>query len=109
VELYKRIAIKLEFFEPWEATHTTTFTFEPTPEGGTTVRWAMDGQNTFMGKAFALFANMDELLGKDFEQGLAAMKDLAETEAKKPAYRPKASGIMGSPGNVPMPAQAPTP
>lgn len=38
----------------------------------------MTGTNNFMGKAFDLFANMDRMLGRDFEKGLAAMKEAAE-------------------------------
>ena len=41
----------------------------------------MEGTNTFMGKLFGLVANMDKLVGKDFEAGLAAM----ETAATKAA------------------------
>jgi hypothetical protein len=83
-QLYERIRIQLEFIKPWQATNLTTFTFEPAPEG-VTVRWVMEGQNTFMGKAFSLFMDMDGMIGKDFENGLATMKSLVEPEAKKRA------------------------
>jgi len=83
-QLYERIRIQLEFIKPWQATNLTTFTFEPAPEG-VTVRWAMEGQNTFVGKAFSLFLDMDGMIGKDFERGLADMKALVEPEAKKRA------------------------
>lgn len=83
-QLYERIRIQLEFIKPWQATNVTTFTFEPAPEG-VTVRWAMEGQNTFMGKAFSLFMDMDGMIGKDFENGLATMKSLVEPEAIKRA------------------------
>ena len=45
----------------------------------------MDGTNDFMGKAFSLFMNMDAMLGKDFDSGLAAMGKIAEAETKKRA------------------------
>ena len=38
----------------------------------------MDGTNDFFGKAMCLFMNMDAMLGKDFEQGLANLKQAVE-------------------------------
>ncbi|WNG48979.1 SRPBCC family protein [Archangium minus] len=78
---YESIRVQLEFIEPWQATNIATFTFQPGPEG-VTVRWAMEGHNTFMGKAFSLFMDMDGRVGGDFEKGLATIKSLTETEAK---------------------------
>ena len=78
------VRIKLEFIRPFESTSPTTFTFAPAAEG-VTVTWKMDGTNTFMGKAFSLFVNMDAMLGKDFDNGLAAMGKIAEAETKKRA------------------------
>jgi hypothetical protein len=78
---YDSIRIQLEFIEPWASTNTTLFTFQPVPEG-IKVTWAMEGNNTFMGKAFSLFMDMDGMIGKDFEKGLATIKTLTETEAK---------------------------
>jgi uncharacterized protein YndB with AHSA1/START domain len=78
---YERIQIQLEFQKPWPSTNTTTFTFQPVAEG-VTVRWTMEGTNNFMGKAFSLFMDMDGMIGKDFEKGLATIKSLTETEAK---------------------------
>jgi len=75
------VKIKLEFIKPWTATNATDFVF--TPQGNqTSVKWTMDGDNTFMGKAFGLFMNMDKMVGGDFEKGLAQMKAVAETTAK---------------------------
>jgi len=75
------VKIKLEFIKPWTATNATDFMF--TPQGNqTSVKWTMDGDNTFMGKAFGLFMNMDKMVGGDFEKGLAQMKAVAEAAAK---------------------------
>lgn len=78
------VRIKLEFLRPFESTSPTTFTFAPAAEG-VSVTWKMDGTNNFMGKAFSLFMNMDAMLGKDFDNGLAAMGKIAEAETKKRA------------------------
>jgi len=73
----ERIVIRLEFLKPFAATNTTTFTFTP-QDGKTLVEWSMHGTNNFMAKAFQLFMNMDNMIGKDFEEGLANMKAVSE-------------------------------
>jgi hypothetical protein len=78
-----RIAIKIEFLKPFEATNTATFAFSPSGPV-TKVTWAMDGTNDFMSKAFHLLMDMDELVGKDFERGLAQLKALAEKSSPAP-------------------------
>ncbi len=77
------IVIKLEFFKPFAATNTATFSFDKTAEG-TKTTWAMDGQNNFISKAMHLVMDMDKLLGADFERGLSAMKAHAEAAPKPP-------------------------
>lgn len=75
------IKIKLEFIKPWTTTNATNFTF--ISQGTqTNVKWTMDGDNNFVGKAFGLFMNMDKMVGGDFEKGLAQMKTIAEVAAK---------------------------
>ncbi len=71
---------RLEFLKPFAGTSTATYTFLPAA-GGTRVTWAMDGEAGFLTKAFHLFFDMDALVGKDFEQGLAALKTTAEAGA----------------------------
>jgi uncharacterized protein YndB with AHSA1/START domain len=76
-----RVAIKLEFIKPWTATNDTTFVLAP--EGsGTRVTWSMTGKNDFMGKVFSVFMDVDAMVGKDFEKGLA---QLAAASATAPA------------------------
>ena len=48
----------------------------------------MDGVRNFGFKAASVFMNMDEMIGKDFAKGLAAMKELA---AKRAASAPSAT------------------
>ncbi|MFZ5468316.1 MAG: SRPBCC family protein [Myxococcota bacterium] len=80
----ERVDIKLEFLEPWAATHRTEFTLRPVGDT-VTLTWAMSGKNDFLGKAMSLFMSMDAMIGKDFEAGLAELKKAAEAEAKKAA------------------------
>jgi hypothetical protein len=73
-----KIRIKLDFFTPFKASNMAEFTF--TPQGGATdVNWVMTGENLFIGKVMSIFINMDKMIGKDFEAGLADMKAAAET------------------------------
>ena len=71
------LTIKLDFMKPFEAHNTTEFTLEPM-NGGTVVTWAMTGASPFMFKLMGLFTSMDKMIVKDFEQGLASMKQAAE-------------------------------
>jgi hypothetical protein len=76
------VRIKLEFIKPFAATNTAEFTFQP--QGNqTTVTWNMTGKKNFMTKAMGLVMNMDKMIGGQFDQGLAQMKSVAETAAKK--------------------------
>ena len=76
------VRIKLEFIKPFAATNTAEFTFQP--QGNqTTVTWNMTGKKNFMTKAMGLVMNMDKMVGGQFDQGLAQMKSVAETAAKK--------------------------
>ncbi|WP_258805049.1 SRPBCC family protein [Pseudarthrobacter sp. NS4] len=66
------IMITLQFTRPFKALNPTTFTFTPV-QGGTEVTWLMTGENKGAAKVFALFMNMDKLVGSDFERGLKSL------------------------------------
>lgn len=72
-----KLAIKLSFVKPFEATNTVNFTLTPAG-GGTDVTWAMEGKNNFMSKLMQVFMSMDKMVGGDFETGLANLKVAAE-------------------------------
>ena len=74
------VRIQLQFLKPFAATDTSEFSFTPAGKG-TTVRWAMTGDNNFMAKAIGLFASMDKMVGKDFEMGLSQLKTVTEAAA----------------------------
>jgi uncharacterized protein YndB with AHSA1/START domain len=73
------IRFKLEFLKPFAATNTAEFTFEPVGNE-TIVRWSMEGERNYVCKAMGLLMNMDKMIGGSFEQGLASMKQIVETE-----------------------------
>jgi hypothetical protein len=108
-----KVAIKLEFMKPFEATNATTFTITPAGTGSKVV-WAMDGNLNFMAKMFGIFMNMDESVGKDFEAGLAGLNTASSAEAKKQAEEAAkaaaaAAAAAASPSPSPMPAPPPPP
>lgn len=75
-----RISIVLQFLKPWKATNEVAFTLEPAGTA-TTVTWTMSGTHRGLGRLFALVMSMDTMVGKDFEKGLARLKQLAEAPA----------------------------
>jgi hypothetical protein len=76
----ERLAIRAEFLKPVKATNDVVFTLNPA-SNGVTVTWAMNGRNNFVFKAFGLVVDIDRLIGKDFEMGLAELKRLSEQQA----------------------------
>jgi uncharacterized protein YndB with AHSA1/START domain len=84
-----KIVIKLDFFRPFEGHNTAEFTM--LPQGGAThrttaattdvttnVTWLMHGPAPFMSRLMQVFMNIDHMIGKDFEVGLANLKRLTE-------------------------------
>ena len=72
-----KIVIKLDFSAPFEAHNTAEFTMLPQGDA-TNVTWLMHGPLPYMGKIMHVFINMDRMVGKDFEIGLANLKRLTE-------------------------------
>jgi uncharacterized protein YndB with AHSA1/START domain len=75
-----KVAMKLDFFKPFEAHNTAEFVLKPVG-ASTDVTWAMFGPQVFMGKVMSLFMNMDKMVGGQFEEGLANLKRLTENGA----------------------------
>jgi hypothetical protein len=72
------LRVRLEFFEPFPAENRVTFTLD-NAGGVTEVHWIMEGANSFVGKVMSVFADMDKLVGPDFERGLANLKQVTES------------------------------
>jgi len=74
-----KVLIKLDFIKPFEAHNMAEFTLEP--KGDTTLAtWAIYGPSAYITKVMGLFFNMDTMIGKDFEAGLADLKAAAEKQ-----------------------------
>ncbi|MES2068812.1 MAG: SRPBCC family protein [Pseudomonadota bacterium] len=76
-----RILIKLDFIKPFEGHNVAEFTLQPQGDS-TTVTWGMYGPSPYIAKLMGLFFDMDSMIGKDFEAGLASLK--AATEKRAP-------------------------
>lgn len=71
------IMIKLDFIKPFEAHNIAEFTLAPNG-GATTVTWAMHGPLPYVAKVAHAILNIDRMVGRDFEAGLATLKAAAE-------------------------------
>lgn len=72
-----KVVIKLDFFKPFEGHNTAEFTMLPQGDG-THVTWLMHGPANFMSRLIQVFMNLDHMIGRDFEAGLANLKTLTE-------------------------------
>lgn len=81
------IVIRLDVLRrPFAARHIVEFTLAK-EDGATRATWSVRGTNSYLAKLLQLFVSMDRLVGKDFEQGLARLKALAEEKTGQ--ARPK--------------------
>ena len=78
----QEVEMKLEMLAPMQATNRILFRLAPNG-ADTRVTWRMEGTSNFVGKALGLFMSMDEMVGVPFENGLAALKTAAESEATR--------------------------
>jgi len=76
----ERVLIKLDFLKPFEAHNMAEYLLAEAG-GETEFTWAMYGPNNFLSKVMGLFFNMDRMVGAQFEQGLVALKAVAERDA----------------------------
>ena len=72
-----KVVIKLDFFTPFEGHNTAEFTMLPQGDA-THVTWLMHGPANFMSRLIQVFMNLDRMIGRDFEVGLANLKTLTE-------------------------------
>jgi hypothetical protein len=75
------VRYRLDFYKPMAGTSEAEFSFAP--EGGQTrVTWTMTGKNNFIAKAMCLFMDLDQMVGGQFEKGLASLRAIAEAASK---------------------------
>lgn len=113
VKAPSEIDLELEFLRPFASKAETGYLIAPEGEGAK-VTWWMTGQNNFMSKAFGLFVNMEDMIGKDYEKGLAALQPRLEAKATEEAAKaalaaPPAADAPAPDGAEPPPAGEATP
>ncbi|RMH63591.1 MAG: polyketide cyclase [Calditrichaeota bacterium] len=74
----QRIDFELRFFEPWQSTDYAYFTTEAVDSAHTKVTWGFNGKMPYPWNVMLLTMDMDEMLGKDLEQGLQNLKSEME-------------------------------
>lgn len=72
-----RIDLHLHMIKPFEAHNHVEFTLQPKGDS-TNVTWGIDGTQAYFVKIMGLFMDMDQMVGRDFEVGLAKLKSAAE-------------------------------
>jgi hypothetical protein len=72
-----KVVFKMDFLKPFEAHHTGEITMVPQGDA-TNVTWAMYGSSPFISKIMGLVCNIDKMVGREFETGLANLKTLTE-------------------------------
>jgi len=72
-----KLRLKLDFSRPFEAHNMVEFSLERKGDA-TRVTWDMQGPAPFISRVIGLFLDMDAMVGKDFEAGLARLKAIAE-------------------------------
>lgn len=68
-----KVLMKLDFIAPFAANNMAEFVLEPRGDS-TVVTWAIFGPSPFMSKVMGVFMNMDTMIGKEFDTGLASLK-----------------------------------
>jgi hypothetical protein len=72
-----RVVMKLDMSEPMPCNNLIEFSIVP-HDGATEVTWTMSGPNPHPDMQGEQCPEMDSMIGRDFEAGLATLKDLAE-------------------------------
>ena len=62
-----------------QALHDIQIDLNSLGEMRTEVIWRMSGRHEFVAKALQAFINLERRIGEQFEQGLANLKELVET------------------------------
>ena len=71
------VRMNLHMLAPTEGRNVVEFTLHP--KGDTTnVTWAIQGPLPYLSKIVSLFFDMDAMIGKEFESGLAELKAITE-------------------------------
>jgi Polyketide cyclase / dehydrase and lipid transport len=71
------VRMSLHILAPMEGRNVVEFTLRPKGDS-TNVTWAIQGPMPYISKVFSLFCDMDAMIGREFENGLADLKTTVE-------------------------------
>lgn len=75
----KSVKTQLTYTRPMNMAQIAEISLHPASDG-TVVRWTVSGQNSFMGRVFCIFMNMDKMVGSQFEEGLKTLQQMTEAQ-----------------------------
>jgi len=75
------VDVALELLEPMASKARALLTLRQPRDQLTEVTWRIEGKNDFMGKAVSLLMDMDQMIGGEFEKGLASLKTVCEKDS----------------------------
>ena len=76
----ERIDFELRFMEPFEATDDAYMITRAVSDSVTLVKWGFNGKMNYPMNMLLLMIDMEEILGKDLQEGLNNLKALQEAE-----------------------------
>src|SRR5215217_4276629 len=74
-----KVALALDMSRPFMAHNIVEFTLEP-QGNATVVTWAMHGPQPYLAKVMGTLIDCDKMVGSQFEDGLAKLKAMVETQ-----------------------------
>ena len=74
----ERLDFELRFLEPFKSTDYAHMITESVGENQTKVKWGFNGKMNYPMNLMLIFMDMEEMLGKDLEQGLSNLKTVLE-------------------------------
>ncbi len=77
----QRVRTQLSYTKPMNMEQLAEITLTPSAQG-TMVKWSVTGKNSFVGRIFCFFFNMDKMVGGEFEKGLNKLKGKVEEAAR---------------------------
>jgi hypothetical protein len=78
IEHNQQINTQLRFLKPWKSVSDAYIKVTEVDENQTNVTWGFAGNSPVPMNIFMLFFNFEKAVGKDFEEGLADLKDILE-------------------------------
>jgi uncharacterized protein YndB with AHSA1/START domain len=90
-----RSTMRLQMTRPMACDNVVEFTLVPKAPGITDVTWAMSGGRPFVIKLMTLACDMDGMVARDFDDGLARLKGLVESDTIQAGSREGLGYVTG--------------